>query len=566
MRGVIALAAIAAALAGTATSAARTASVTVAVYPAGTSFTAAGAAPARSRTSIALAMPIGAVDDAVILARGAQHVSALTTSIDAALEMRLLFAHYVSVNGKPVPDALEPWDGSQRATEKTNQPIWVQITVPQGTAPGTYSGSLSLVADGTPTVVPISVHVADVTIPSPGKVSGSLLTAFNMSPQSYGAMVNKLYGKPASQSLPGLFSFLASYRVSPNNWGYGNPESKSGYTTGGGWSHDKAARMVEAAGTPRRFSSMWIPISSNRYTSSQWAGGISPYEPQTWCPYLKAVKAFWQSHGWIPGAYPYLYGMDEPGAKLFPVVARQDAALHTCWPGGKALITGKPGTNNRSLWNGGSDDVDVWSVLESRYYGEYTTPAQQQRGINRSRMFLRYINAARKRGKHIWTYTYVSNANDTPGFTATEPVADPRMFVEWAALEGITGVSRGQGLTSYTLSGNPLVSNDRSDGDYVLIYPGRDAPIASARLEELREGIEDWEILNVVRHKHGRSAVVRLLSGLFSTTTTGAKLACSIGCPLKNSKPYSWPLWSKGVPTATKLAQMRANALAAASS
>ena len=34
----------------------------------------------------------------------------------------------------------------------------------------------------------------------------------------------------------------------------------------------------------------------------------------------------------------------------------------------------------------------------------------------------------------------------------------------------------------------------------------------------LREGIEDWEILNVVRHKHGAAAVRRLLSGLFSTT------------------------------------------------
>ena len=40
----------------------------------------------------------------------------------------------------------------------------------------------------------------------------------------------------------------------------------------------------------------------------------------------------------------------------------------------------------------------------------------------------------------------------------------------------------------------------------------------------LREGIEDWEILNVVRHKHGAAAVRKLLSGLFSTTAKGAKL------------------------------------------
>jgi hypothetical protein len=396
-------------------------------------------------------------------------------------------------------------------------------------------------------------------------VSGSLLTAFNFSAQSYGAMVKRLYGVPAAESLPGLFSFLASYRISPNSWGYGNPSSSSGYRSSTQWPYNKASRMAEAAGSPRQFSSMWIPISNNRSTAHMWAGGISPYEPQTWCPYLSAVKSFWENHDWLPGAYPYLYGLDEPGVDSFPIVRRQAAAVHSCWPGSKLVITGKPRDDNRFLWNGGRDDVDVWAVLESRYYGEYTTPMQQRRGEKRGTMFLRYINAARHTGKEIWTYTYASKAHDTPGFAASEPVADTRMFVEWAALEGITGILRGQGMTSYTLSTNPLVSNDKESGDYVLIYPGRDAPIPSARLEVLREGIEDWEILNIVRKRHGNKAVVKLLSGLFSTTTTGAELACVVGCPIKNSKPYSWPLWSKDASTATRIAQMRVLALAAAS-
>ncbi len=55
------------------------------------------------------------------------------------------------------------------------------------------------------------------------------------------------------------------------------------------------------------------------------------------------------------------------------------------------------------------------------------------------------------------------------------------------------------------------------------------------------------------------------LSGLLSTTSTGAKLACVVGCPIKNSKPNSWPLWSKDVTTATKIEQMRVKVLAAAS-
>ena len=136
--------------------------------------------------------------------------------------------------------------------------------------------------------------------------------------------------------------------------------------------------------------------------------------------------------------------------------------------------------------------------------------------------------------------------------------------VDWAALEGITGLLYGQGTTTYS-KGNPLVSNDRAGGSFVLLYPGRDAPIPSARLEVLREGIEDWEILNVVRHKHGAAAVRRLLSGLFSMTSKGAKLGCTIGCQLKTRTPYSWPVWSHDASTPRKVAQMRAAALRAAS-
>jgi hypothetical protein len=258
--------------------------------------------------------------------------------------------------------------------------------------------------------------------------------------------------------------------------------------------------------------------------------------------------------------------MDEPGTNLFPVVRRQATALHGCWPGGKLVITGRPKSENRFLWNGGSDDVDVWAVMESRYYGEYTNPTQYRQGQRRATMFLRSINKARKRGKQIWTYTYQSRAHTTPGFAAIERASAPRMFTAWAALEGITGILRGQAMTNYDPNSSPFDTNDKGDGDYVLIYPGRNAPIPSARLEELREGIEDWEILNIVRQKHGSRAVVSLMSRLFSTTAAGAKLACVTGCPIKNRLPYSWPLFSHDGTTATKIAQMRAKALAAASS
>jgi hypothetical protein len=540
--------------------AARSLSATVGVYPSGTTFSASAAAPANAASSVTLAMPIGAVDDATLLVRGAQKVSIVSPAIAAPLQLNLFFAHYVSVGGQPVPDALMPWDGSQRAAEQTNQPVWLQVAVPYGTAPGTYQGSVVVVADGTPTSVPLTVTVSPVTLPRENQVAGSLLTAFNFSPQSYANKAADLYGVSPESTLPGLFSFLASYRLSPNSWGYGNPKARSGYTSDRRWWLDKTGQMIAAAGQPQQFASMWIPISNNRWSPSTYVGGRSPYKPRGWCSYLRSVHGFWQRHGWL-GSYSYLYGMDEPGASRFRVVGKQAKVTHSCFPGGHVLVTGKPTAQNHFLWNGGKDDVDTWVVLASRYYGQYTNPSLSRHGISHATQELKLVNAARRRHKQIWTYTYDAASHSTPGFTATEPAVDPRVFVDWAAFEGITGLLYGQGTTTYA-KGNPLLANDKANGSYVLLYPGKSGPIASARLEVLREGIEDWEVLNAVRQKHGAAAVRKLLGGLFSSTAKGAKLGCTIGCPLSTKTPYSWPTWSHDAGT---VASMRAAALRAAS-
>jgi Domain of unknown function (DUF4091) len=544
-------------------SAARLTAASVGVYPSGTTFSASGSAPARAASSVALAMPIGGVDDATILVSGAQNVSIESPTIGGGLELKFFFAHFVSVAGTAVPDALMPWDGSPRSTEHTNQPLWLQVTVPYGTPAGTYSGSVVVNANGARTTVPLGVTVSPVTLPQANQASGSLLTAFNFSPQSYGAKVNALYGVTPTTSLPKLFSFFASYRLSPNNWGYGNPNKASGYSSNRRWWLDKSGQMVEAAGEPSQFASMWIPVSNNRWAPSTYVGGRSPFKPQTWCGYLRSVHGFWQKHDWL-NSYAYLWGLDEPGLTRFKIVQKQAAVTHSCFAGGHVIVTGRPTAENRFLWNGGNDDVDAWAVLASRYYGQYTNPAQSRNGVSHATQNLKLINAVRHRGKQIWAYTYDAGSHSTPGFTAIEPLADPRVFVDWAALEGITGLLYGQGTTTYS-KGNPLDSNDKEKGSFVLVYPGRSGPIASARLEVLREGIEDWEILNVARKKHGNATVARLLSGLFSTAGAGAKLGCTIGCTLKTSTKYSWPTWSNDSSTPAKIAQMRAAALGAAS-
>ena len=357
--------------------AARSQSATVGVYPSGTTFSASGGAPAHPASSVSLAMPIGGVDDATLLVRGAQNVSIVSPAIAPPLELKLFFAHYVSVDGKAVPDALMPWDGSQRATEHTNQPLWLQVTVPYGTPSGNYSGSLLVVADGTRTPVPISVTVSAVTLPQQNQVAGSLLTAFNFSPQSYANKAAELYGVSPDSTLPGLFSFLASYRLSPNSWGYGNP--KVGLRL-----HERPALVArqdgadDHRGRPARAVRLDVDPDLEQ-----------PLEPEHVRRRPVAVQA--ADLVLVPQVRARLLGEPRLARRVSVPVrngrargdavqdrpAQQAKVTHSCFPGSHVLVTGKPTAQNHFLWNGGKDDVDAWVVLASRYYGKYTNPSSR---------------------------------------------------------------------------------------------------------------------------------------------------------------------------------------------
>lgn len=559
MRWLLGSAALAAGLAAVAPATA----ATVGVFPAATTIRASAPLPASPAKSIVLETAAGEQEDAIVVVSSAKQVGVIAPAAIGPLPLKVFFAHYVSFGGTLIPDALLPWDGATRTTEQVNQPVWFQVTVPRGTAPGTYTGTVSVVVDGAGTTVPVSVQVFGATLPPPNQVAGNLLTSFHVAPQTYGNTVGRLYGLKTSEQLQGvttpLYGFLASYRISPSNWGYGSPVEKSGYTTNKRWWLDSLTNMV-AEVRDGIFAAMAIPISNNRTAPNNYIAGLSPSKPETWCPYLQAVHKFWEEHGWLK-SFAYLYGQDEPGLPGMRLVARQSSVLHSCFPGGHSLVTGNPSPANSFLWNGGKDDVDIWTVLANRYYGQYTNPGQSRKGISHARDKQKLIDAVRARGKMVWTYNYPGTS--TPGFTAAEPLSNSRMLFLWSALENIRGVLYGMGTTNY--QGDPFQSVG-AGGAFVLLYPGKDGPVPSARLENIRDGIEDWGIYNLVRQKRGVARVRAILgAGLFSADAAGVKLGCTIGCPVKTSTPFAWPTWSRDGSTPGKMDAAKLAALQAAS-
>ena len=75
-------------------------------------------------------------------------------------------------------------------------------------------------------------------------------------------------------------------------------------------------------------------------------------------------------------------------------------------------------------------------------------------------------------------------------------------------------------------------------------------------------------MFDLVRRRRGAAAVRTILAnaGLFSATAQGVTLACTFGCELKSTTPYSWPQFSHDAATAAKIEAARVQALKAADS
>ena len=544
----------------------------VVTFPAAQTISGSGKLPGGAGRVLTLNEPVGGAEAGLIVVSNAKQVGA---AVDVRklgpLGVRVRWVHFVRFGSRLVPDALEPWDGSPHPAEQQNQAVSVEVSVPYGTRPGAYKGSVTVTADAKKALVPLTVNVFRVNLPKPGQVAGSLLSAFGVGPQAYVGRAIQLFKYTTPDQIRGandsLFAFLSAYRISPNSWGYGIPK-QSGYVADAAhWWKDSSGNMIRQL-QAGQFSTLWIPLSTNRAKPGSYIADLNPNEPERWCTYLGVVKQFWALHGFLQsGAIPYAYPYDEPGDTHTSLLARQARVLHRCFPGAKMLTTATPGAATKRLWDGkGTDDVDIWAAVDWRYYGVYTSPAKEKFG-NRAHRYLKDIDQARKNGKKIFAYTYYG-VPGFPSFSVTEPLSNPRMFVLWTALENIDGILYGQGLTTYGAPGDPLSRTNDARGERMLIYPGNGQPIPSARIEQIRSGIEDWEIFDVVRRRFGVAKVRQILGahGLFSADAKGVKLACVVGCDLKGTPPQAWPKWSHDWSTAGRVEAARLDALRLASS
>ncbi len=124
-----------------------------------------------------------------------------------------------------------------------------------------------------------------------------------------------------------------------------------------------------------------------------------------------------------------------------------------------------------------------------------------------------------KAGQEWWTYVCMG---DTPGLSHNSS-GIPNRVVMWRNWK-----EQSSGFLYWVVNGfssmNPLRSrSELPKGDGILIYPGEpfgsEDFCTSIRLERWRDGVEDYEMLNMYEKKKGRSAAESLLSNVYSNPT-----------------------------------------------
>ena len=209
--------------------------------------------------------------------------------------------------------------------------------------------------------------------------------------------------------------------------------------------------------------------------------------------------------------------------------------------------------DNRSMWDGrGADDPDVWMPHFSRLWGRTTPAVLAPYKVNRERQYADRLKSIRtKKNTETWAYNFFTASRDMPQVVIDAPGTDTRLQYLMLAREGHTGLfisnlMMGWGSTTQMQPG----TNARRKGDpydqalyfkhplYGLaagwgtfIYPGyvpalgldgetrrnseAATPVTSLRMESLRDGTEDGNLIQMYRERFGDARVQAILAPIF---------------------------------------------------
>lgn len=395
------------------------------------------------------------------------------------------------------PDPLLPQRTFDLFANRT-QPIWLTVSIPKTAPAGDYEGAVHLVAGGkTIREIPFVVHVWDFALPDESHVKAIYDLRLDGEWEAP--------GRTADETRNQFWRFMGDHRVCPDAV---QPAPEIAYVEGrvvaDFSAYDRAAREyfdvlhLPHTYTPWSFYMIqWGHPPAEHFGERPYEGEY-PYDqadprmlrPEYKRAYQACLKAYWdhmQAQGWADRVV--LYVSDEPylgSPRIREAMKAVCDMIHEVDP---RIPIYASTWSYLPEWDG---YVTVWGI------GHYGSVPEQT------------IARLRESGARVWYTTDGHMCIDTP-YCAIERMLPHYCFkygVEAYEFWGISWLTYDPyrfGWHSFIRqSGQPgeMTWVRYPNGDGYLAYPGgpvgHDGPVPSIRLEQAREGVEDYEYLHLL--------------------------------------------------------------------
>ncbi len=470
-----------------------------------------------------------AVQVVVRAERGLQGLTAEATDLvgpDSAVidaqqvEIRRVWYHFVThpTDSTGVqdwwPDALPPLDEELDVAPGHNLPIWITVRVPRNAVSGDYKGTLRVRADGFSVDVPLRLHVWNFSLPD----RNHLETAFGMSPSTAFQYHNVKSEQDRRRLLDMYFQSFSDHRISPYD-PVPLDRIRTKFIADTSPPHaelDFAAFDLAMKRAVERFhfSGYRLPIEGmgggtfhGRYPPKIGEFDEESEEYQAmFSSYVRQLEEHLQEQGWLDMAYVYWF--DEPAPRDYEFVTSGMERLRRYAPGLRRMLTEEPNDELKA-------PVDIWCPVTYNFDADATAKRQAlgervwwyvctgpkapyctlfiDHPATEMRVWLWQTWKYDVQGILVWASNYWTSTAAFPD-EPQNPYLDPMGYV--------SGYSTPKGVKAYWGNGDgrfiypPLAAATpaTSDGKPVL-----QPPVPSIRWEMLREGIEDYEFLWLLR-------------------------------------------------------------------
>lgn len=428
------------------------------------------------------------------------------------------------------PDALPPLTLPQSLGADQNAPLWLTAYVPEGTPAGDYATTVKLTfrtsdaAAQQTLTVPLKLHVWDFAIPAQNHSE----TAYGFSTGT-AARYHGVKGEANRRKLNDIYyRFLGQYRISPYH-----PVENDDFSIRFIVDSEHPEKSHAVLDFSRFDEAMAHAIETYHFTNFSvylpgMGGGtyhsrnepmINGFGEETveyqamFASMVQQIEAHLREKGWLNMAYVYWF--DEPDVKDYEFVKKGMDRIKKYAPGIQTMLTEEPAEDVIAKDLLGK--VDVWCPVTPNFNEELAEKCRAKgerfwwyvccwphdpyctEFIDHSAVEMRtWLWQSWKYdvvGTLIWTSNYWTSNTAFPD-APQNPYLDPMSYV--SGYDTPAGTKRYWGNGDGRLYYPPLscaVPNPNSD------EPNFEQPVASIRLEMLREGLEDYEMLYLLRER-----------------------------------------------------------------